>query len=631
MSKSSSKSFTAVKLLLSVLIVLLSVLLGFQIMRLNVLPTPVLIPVLAGLGLVDLLVIVLLLFFTKKTTSRVLCSILAVVLALVYGGGSFYLFRTQNALGALTADNAKVKNVVRVYALNDSGIDDEKGLEGKKVGILKSINKAGSEKTLNALSEAGVKVESEEFNNFGPLADALYTDKVDAIVVNDVYLSNITELSKFTDFTSKTKVVFTYEYTTEMSSASSKVTNITTEPFTVMINGSDSREGLGNTDRSDVNMLATINPKTGVVLLVSIPRDAYVETACDPEYECLNGQYDKLTHTGIHTYNTTKATIEKLMDVKINYTFRANFAAVVDIVDALGGIDVNVKPGYAVESFWTNDMFGTDYGVTEGVNHLNGQAALCYARERYAYAEGDFQRIRNQQEVLTQIAKKVTSPEVITRYAGLLDTIAGNFWTDISQAQISELIQYQINKAPKWDFISYSLSGQPDSLYCAEAYNNASVVVLDQNTVKFAKELIQAVLDGKSAEEINKLIKEKVPEAADYSLDASVQNHDPVYDEGIDEYQMVEEPAPIYTPYYPTYEEPYTPTPTPEPSVDPTPITPEPVNPEPVNPEPVNPEPVNPDPVNPEPVNPDPVNPEPVNPEPVNPDPGSAQSVSDKA
>ncbi|MCF0259048.1 MAG: LCP family protein [Erysipelotrichaceae bacterium] len=546
MSKIQDKTFDIVKILLCVLVYLVSALVVIQLLKLKLFRENLLWPMIWGIAFLDLGLTALMFFSGRKTGSKILCCSLSGVLILAYGGFYFYTAQTNNALDALTADNSGVKNVIRAYVLNDSGIDNESGLEGKTIGYLKSINRTGSDQALADLKEQNISVEAREYNNFGPLADALYNREVDAILVNDVYVRNISELSKFTDFNEKAKPVFTYEYITDVNSAAKSVSNITAEPFTVLINGSDSREGLGMTDRSDVNMVAAVNPNTGVVLLVSLPRDSYVETACDPEFECLAGQYDKLTHTGIHTYNTTKATVEKLMDISINYTFRANFSAVVDIVDALGGIDVNVAPGKAVEHFWTNDMFGTDYGVEEGINHLNGQAALCYTRERYAYEDGDFQRIRNQQEVLTEIAKKATSAEVIPHYAGLLDTIDGNFWTDISTDEISDLIQFQLSSAPNWNFISYSLSGKGDNQYCAESYNTASVVILDQTTVRFAKELIQAVLDGKTADEINAMIQEKEPEEADYQIDESLQVHDPIFDEGTEIYQTV--PQPEYIP-----------------------------------------------------------------------------------
>lgn len=511
----------AIRILLSVLVICVSLLFLTELYNLKVLSGLWFVIGAMIVLLIDALAIFCLNHFTRRQASRTACSVLAVALAVVFGAGSWYISRANTTLGRLTRASEQVKNTIDVYAMADSDLSDVSSLNGKTIGILETINTSGTEKLLDDLSDQGITVITESYSNFGPLANALYTDEVDAIVVNEIYLSNITDLEAFPNFLNETKIVYQYVYYTDIEYSTAAVNDITKEPFTVMLNGSDSRGGLGDTDRSDVNMLVTINPQTKVVLMVSIPRDSYVETVCDAEYGCLQGQYDKLTHTGIHTYHTTQKTIENFMDVDINYVFRANFSAVIDIVDALGGIDVYVEPGYAVDYFYTNDLFGTSYGVTEGWNHLNGEAALCYARERYAYTEGDFQRIKNQQQVLTAIAQAVTKPDVIIKYNSLLSAIDGNFWTDLSTDEIMEFIQFQISKNPDWTFISYALSGTSDSLYCAESYNYASVVILDQNTVKLGRELIEAVLEGKSADEINEMIDDSSDMAPDYSLDSS--------------------------------------------------------------------------------------------------------------
>ncbi len=370
-----------------------------------------------------------------------------------------------------------------------------------------------------------------------------------AIILNDAYRGNINDLEdeKFKNFGTDTQVVYTYTYKTENKSTTNSVDDITKNPFTVLISGVDSRDGFAESSRSDVNMLATINPVTKTVLLTSIPRDYYVTTVCEEDAGCQNGAKDKLTHTGLHGTETTKKTIESLLGIDINYTAKVNFTSVVNLVDALGGIDVDVKPGLAVDHFYTNDYFGTDYGVTEGINHLNGQAALCYARggidvdvkpglavdhfytndyfgtdygvteginhlngqaalcyarERYAYLDGDRQRVKNQQEVLMAIVKKATSPSVIGNYPALTDALSGAFQTDLSQDEIQSLIQFQLKEMPDWQFLTYSLDGQGSTEFCAELGNNASVMIPDNETVVTAKKRIEAVIEGKSAEEV---------------------------------------------------------------------------------------------------------------------------------
>ena len=165
-------------------------------------------------------------------------------------------------------------------------------------------------------------------------------------------------------------------------------------------------------------------------------------------------------------------------------------------MDAIGGVDVNVAPGYAVDSF----LMIPSFSVHEGVNHLNGQQALAYARERYAYTEGDRQRTKNQQQVLMGIVDKITSPAIVTNYASIMDSMANTFSTTMSNDEITDLIKYQLNKNPKWKMEQYMVDGTGDTLMCAELGDAASVMVPDQSTVKKAKDKISAVLAGNSSE-----------------------------------------------------------------------------------------------------------------------------------
>ena len=244
-------------------------------------------------------------------------------------------------------------------------------------------------------------------------------------------------------------------------------------------------------------MVATVNPKTSTILLTSVPRDFYVTTACDAADGCMQGTLDKITHTGIHGTNTTKRTVEQLLGVEINYTFKVGFDTVTDLVDALGGVDVTVAPGYAVNNF--NALSG--FSVHEGVNHLNGEQALAFARERYAYTEGDRQRTKNQQLVLMGIVDKITSPSIVQNYSSIMDAMSNTFSTTMSSSEISDLIKYQINNNPKWKMEQYMVDGTGDTLMCAEL-DAASVMVPDQSTVKMAKDKINAVLAGKSADDV---------------------------------------------------------------------------------------------------------------------------------
>ncbi len=500
----SNKAFKTASWILAGIMLVLTAFLIWEIVKLGMLPENMLMIGCVIILVIAALVMVLQLGFTRGTASKIILTTVTVMMILVYGTGTYYISKASGLLGNVTDFGNETTTTVQVIALKDSGIKSEKDLEGKTVGSLKSISLASTQALIQNLSGKGVTFQDKQYDNIQGMVNGLYDKEVPAIILNDAYRGNINDLEdeKFKNFGTDTQVVYTYTYKTENKSTTNSVDDITKNPFTVLISGVDSRDGFAESSRSDVNMLATINPVTKTVLLTSIPRDYYVTTVCEEDAGCQNGAKDKLTHTGLHGTETTKKTIESLLGIDINYTAKVNFTSVVNLVDALGGIDVDVKPGLAVDHFYTNDYFGTDYGVTEGINHLNGQAALCYARERYAYQDGDRQRVKNQQEVLMAIVKKATSPSVIGNYPALMDALSGAFQTDLSQDEIQSLIQFQLKEMPDWQFITYSLDGQGSTEFCAELGNNASVMIPDNETVVTAKKRIEAVIEGKSAEEV---------------------------------------------------------------------------------------------------------------------------------
>ena len=342
--------------------------------------------------------------------------------------------------------------------------------------------------------------DQKDYVSVQALVDALYSEEVDAIVLNETYRNNVSELEDFVNFESETKVVHKTVYYTDKANEALVVSDITTEPFNILISGNDTYGDVGELSRSDVNMIVTVNPATGTILLTSIPRDTYVESVCDVADGCQIGAMDKLTHLGMHGVNASKMTIENLMGIEINYTFRVNFSSVTDIVDALGGIDVYIEEGMAVDTFYADSSLE---GVTEGWNHLEGDRALSFARERYAYEDGDNQRVRNQQKVLQAIVDKAISPEIIVNYASLMDAFSGAFETNMSTKEITSLLQYQLQANPDWTFETYQIDVAGDMMYCAALGQEASVSIPDMRTVQIAREKIEAVMNGESSDSVD--------------------------------------------------------------------------------------------------------------------------------
>ncbi len=411
--------------------------------------------------------------------------------------GGYYISKTQNVLSSITNVAKHAKNTVSVVVKESSSIKNKSQLNGVSVGSLR-LNEQGSKKVLKELSSEGIVLSQTEYDSMTALLEAFYNGEVDSIIINESSRSQILDMEAYSNFDSNTRVVYQTSYKVKNNDSATSVSDITSKPFNVLISGSDTRGGFDENGRSDVIMIATVNPKTHTILLTSVPRDFYVTTACDAGDGCMQGALDKITHTGIHGTNTTKRTVEQLLGIEINYTFKVGFDTVTDLVDALGGVDVNVEPGYATNSFAALSGFS----VHEGVNHLNGEQALAFARERYSYTEGDRQRTKNQQQVLMGIVKEATKPSVITNYATIMDTMANTFSTTMSNEEITDLIKYQLNNNPTWKMEQYMVDGTGDTLMCAELGDAASVMVPDQSTVKMAKDKINAVLAGKSSEDV---------------------------------------------------------------------------------------------------------------------------------
>lgn len=501
MSRQENKKsigFMIFAIILSVILVIFTGGLVYQIFKLQILPDNILIPIILVLILLTMIFVLLINFSTHGLVSKILCSLMVVVLSAVYGLGNYYLYSTNTTLETVTDQGNKAKNTVSVVVLNSSGLENVNSLEGSKLGVLKTIGNEATKKSLTDLKKNNVTYTKKTYDNMLGMLKALYDGEVDAIVLNEAYRSNVCDLEDYTNFNNDTKVIHKTVYYTKENSSSLAVSDITSKPFNILISGNDSFGSLDENSRSDVDMLVTINPVTSTILLTSIPRDSYVKEVCN-DYACNYGVYDKLTHTGIYGVDTTKNTIENMLDIDINYVYRVNFTSMIDIVDALGGVDVTVPEGMAVSKFYTNSNLE---GVHEGENHLDGKRALAYSRERKAYLDGDLQRARNQQQVLQAMFKKATSPEIIKNYTSLLKALIGAFDTNMTTKEITSFIKYQIQAKPSWKFEQFVLKGDNDLRMSAELGNEVSVVILYDSYINIAHDKIQAVLDGQSSDTV---------------------------------------------------------------------------------------------------------------------------------
>lgn len=263
---------------------------------------------------------------------------------------------------------------------------------------------------------------------------------------------------------------------------------ITKEPFVVYLSGVDNRGDLTEKARSDVNILAVVNPTTKQAALINTPRDYYVDLAG-------TDSKDKLTHAGLYGVETSMATLGNLYGVNVEHYLRINFAGFINIIDAIGGVDV-----YSDQAFTSVGSPGYYDPTTfaEGWNHLDGKSALAFARERHAFKTGDIQRGINQMKVIDAMVNKLKSPTVLMSFSKLMDAVSDCFVTSLSQEQISALVRMQLSDLANWDIQSYSVTGSSGkSSQCYSAKGQSLYVMKpDESSVAQAKELIASVLGG---------------------------------------------------------------------------------------------------------------------------------------
>ena len=231
--------------------------------------------------------------------------------------------------------------------------------------------------------------------------------------------------------------------------------NPSEEAFNVYLTGIDQWEAEKGEDleRSDVNMIITVNPKTKKVLLTSIPRDTYVKLHTAQ-------QMDKLTHTGVYGVNETLFTVEDWLGINLDYYVKMNFSGARDIINAIGGIKV-----YSPVAF---DSSLAGYHYDQGWNTLSGREALFFARERHAFEGQDSVRVENQQRVVEAIIKRMTSsPALLTNYGEVMAACENNMNTDMSYSEIRDLVKMQLSDLSTWDIETQKIEGEYDEDYVA--------------------------------------------------------------------------------------------------------------------------------------------------------------------
>ena len=442
----------------------------------KMLPTGLLAVVCAGC-LISLLLIY---FLTRDFRHKIrfvlgiIWSLLCLILCLCSG---YYVRQTQNTLQKVSSPNVQ-NSVISFYVRQDDKAASLSDATSYTFGILQTLDRKNTDKTLNQVStEQGLTLDTSEYEGLTQLADALRTEQIDGILLNQAYLDLYEELEGYETFPEEIRTLSTQQVEQVVENILPEKTS-SGSVINIYISGSDTRDStLSALTRSDVNIIASVNTQTGEVLLLSTPRDYYVPLSIS------GGIPDKLTHAGIYGIQVSMDTLSMLYDIQIDYYFKVNFTGFVDIVNSLGGIEV--------QSDYEFDSNG--YHFTQGTNTLDGDAALAFCRERYSFSSGDRQRGRNQMAVIEGIIRKAASPSILTSYTSILEGVQNCIDTNIPYDLMAELVRQQLSQGTKWKVTTYSVDGTGDTQVPYSMSSRAYVMVPDMTTVEHAKELLAQI------------------------------------------------------------------------------------------------------------------------------------------
>ena len=496
--KKSRKKIRAFTRILSLVALVILVLFIVFLKKLDVLPNRYFYLIVCVLSVLEL--IFLFFAFNKRTKAwlLVVLSILFVLIVGVEGYGVYKLNETYHFIDI----GLRVEETVDYYyivANKDSSYSKLADIENK---VLYYYNDEEDIDKLKQSVNKKVNVIMDQVDNYSELIGMIDKDKEKVILISEssyeTIADNEQENNTNTERVEKYKIIDKIEIVKKIENQNTR-DDITSKPFIIYLSGIDTRSGkMPSKSLSDVNMFIVVNPKTRKILMVSVPRDYYVQL------HGKDGAKDKLTHAGMNGgVKLSKATMEDLLGVEADFYVRVNFNAVIKLVDAVfpNGMTINNDQKYSFSCYTDRSCV-----FKPGNNTVNGKCALAFARERHAYAEGDRHRGENQQQVIQLIVNKLSSTKsLLTNYDKIMKALEGTFDTSLSTNNITSFIQFQLDDMRGWEFETQNLDG---SNSMAKTYSfpkqDLYVMVPNQKTVEKAKQKIQEYLNEDTNVEIEK-------------------------------------------------------------------------------------------------------------------------------
>lgn len=471
---------------------------SFILFELQMLPLKYYIPVIAVL-----LLILILLYIGEKDKENehpfkvLFLKLIHILLSILLVIGSLYAMKGSNFLASITGGGDQTIEM-DVVALKSSPYQSIEDLKGLSFGANTAMDVINVNKTETLIEDEIGNIEIQSYASHSDAIDALKNGTIQAMVIKKIDYESLDDVEK--DFQKNTKIIKTFEI--KIPSVKANSAKVTKEPFIVFISGTDKKGPISTFALSDVNMIAAINPTTKQVLLISVPRDYFVDIV---GMDGVNGK-DKLTHSAKGGINCTIDTVENLMGVEFNYYAKLNFTSFLNVIDALGGITVDV-PKYNVigrdDGVFTTKL--DKYTIQPGINEFDSKHALSFVRERKAFVDGDAIRGKNQMLMIKAIIKKCCSPAIVTKLDGVLESLSGCFETNMEASDIKSLINMQIDDMASWDVQSYRMDGYSKRTFHLATVGDVTkvnpkgiyITEPSDESVEKAKEYLHIIMEGK--------------------------------------------------------------------------------------------------------------------------------------
>ncbi|HFH9838510.1 TPA: LCP family protein [Streptococcus suis] len=473
--RKNSERLRVLNLVLWILFVVILVILLFNMYRYKILDFRYVNHILAGLSLL-IATITGVLIWRKK--AKLLTSIVLVISLLVASLGMFGLQEVIDFSSRLNSNATVSEYEMSVLVPADSEITDIKQV----TSLLAPANY--DQENIKALlddiaSMKSVEIPTQATESYLTAYQSMLAGQGQAMVLNGVF-TNILE-SEDPDFSSKVRKIYSFKVTTQVSSSTEQISG---DSFNVYVSGIDTYGPISSVSRSDVNIIMTVNRKTNKILLTTTPRDSYVAIADGGQ-----NQYDKLTHAGVYGVEASVHTLENLYDIDINNYIRLNFTSFLQLIDLVGGVDVEN----------TQEFTAGGHHFPVGTVHLNAEQALVFVRERYSLANGDNDRGKNQERVIAALIKKLSSPDNLTNYQAILKGLEGSIQTDMSLETIMQLVNTQLAGGNQFTVESQALTGTGQMGLPSYAMPGSQLYMMEINPDSLAqvKAAMQAVLEGK--------------------------------------------------------------------------------------------------------------------------------------